>query len=209
MTTETQDISEQTVIEPTAMELKKEELKTEVVQVEPTEETADVEETEEAEEEKTLEDAADLISAGTQALALANYEEAAEKLALAVEIQVSHLGQYALEVAPSFHLYGKALLQAAIVKNSVLGEKADQVKPMEQSSSKTDSKIVFEESDLEDEGQDLNDLEEPADDLELAWENLDVARLILSKQSEKEYILQLADVHLSLGDVSLESGIFS
>jgi HAT1-interacting factor 1 len=63
------------------------------------------------------------------------------------------------------------------------------------------------EEDLEeDQGQNLNEIEEPTDDLELAWENLDVARLIFSKQSEKEYILQLADVHLSLGDVSLESG---
>jgi hypothetical protein len=86
-------------------------------------------------EEKTLEDAADLIAAGTQALAASNYEEAAEKLALAVEIQVNLLGQYSLEVAPSFHLYGKALLQAAVQKNSVLGEKADQIKPVEQTPS--------------------------------------------------------------------------
>jgi len=43
----------------------------------------------EGEERKvpSLEEAADLFAAGAQALALANYEEAAEKLALAVEAQ--------------------------------------------------------------------------------------------------------------------------
>jgi tetratricopeptide (TPR) repeat protein len=62
---------------------------------------------------------------------------------------------------------------------------------------------------LDDQGQDLQELEEPpADDLELAWENLDVARLILSKESDTKSILQLADVYLSLGDVSLESENF-
>lgn len=35
----------------------------------------------------------------------------------------------AIEVAPTFHLYGKALLATAVQKNGVLGEKADQVKP--------------------------------------------------------------------------------
>ncbi|KAJ3305309.1 hypothetical protein HDV03_001602 [Kappamyces sp. JEL0829] len=168
----------------------------------------------------TLEQAAELFAAGTQALALSNYEDAAEKLALAVEIQVNHLGQYAIEVAPTFHLYGKALLAAAVQKNSVLGEKADQVKPNPLSSEDgaassaavagEDPYLDNDEDDLEDdEGRQLDDIEIPlADDLELAWENLDVARLIYSKQESTEHLLELADVHLSLGDVSLESENF-
>lgn len=81
--------------------------------------------------------------------------------------------------------------------------------------SSEDSKFVFEgdeddEDDLEDdEGKVLDDIEIPlADDLELAWENLDLARLIYAQQEGNEYAMQLAEVHLSLGDVSLESGIF-
>ena len=55
----------------------------------------------------------------------------------------------------------------------------------------------------------LDDIEIPlADDLELAWENLDLARLIYAQQEGNEYAMQLAEVHLSLGDVSLESGTF-
>jgi hypothetical protein len=79
----------------------------------------------------TLQDATLLISTGTKYLTMGLYEEAADSLALAVEIQVGHLGQYAIEVAPSFHLYGKALLQAAIQKNTVLGEKAEPLEPVE------------------------------------------------------------------------------
>lgn len=73
-----------------------------VVPVEETADLADVEqsapdETEEPTEAQeiinalTLEDAAELIAAGTQALALSNYEDAAEKLAVAVEVQYSFL----------------------------------------------------------------------------------------------------------------------
>lgn len=72
--------------------------------------------------------------------------------------------------------------------------------------------FVFEDEDVEseDEAQNLEDIEIPiGDDLELAWENLDVARLILSKQEGTEFASQLADVHISLGDVSLESGLFN
>ncbi len=71
-----------------------------------------------------------------------------------------------------------------------------------------------------DEGQELKtivgEMAEDVDDLELAWQNLDICRLILSKQVDSEDIAvsvpakrKLADVHLVLGDVSLESGTLS
>lgn len=66
------------------------------------------------------------------------------------------------------------------------------------------------EDNVEDEGQTLQDIElaEETDDLELAWENLDMARLILAEQQDTASKLMLADVHLVLGDVSLESENF-
>ncbi|KAJ3312325.1 hypothetical protein HDV04_003218 [Boothiomyces sp. JEL0838] len=157
----------------------------------------------------TLNDAYILIQEGTQSLALGIYDDAAEKLAIAVEVQVKHLGQYALEVAPTFYLYGKALLAVGAQKNSVLGEKADQ-SVQEQTINNPNFSFQGDEEDLEDdEGKVLDEIElPPADDLELAWENLDVARLILSSQTDEKSIHQLAEVHLSLGDVSLESENF-
>lgn len=61
-----------------------------------------------------------------------------------------------------------------------------------------------------DDGKALQDIDlvEETDDLELAWENLDVARLILSKLEDAEHQIRLGDVHIALGEVSLESGKF-
>ena len=47
---------------------------------------------------------------------------------------------------------------------------------------------------------------EETDDIELAWEMLDLARVILSKSKERADVVKLADVRLALGDVSVESG---
>jgi hypothetical protein len=155
----------------------------------------------------TLEDASNLISEGSQAMALNLFDDAAERFSLAVEIQVEHLGQYAPATAPSFYLYGKALLATAIQKNSVLGEKADLPAKNElKEDIKFDPIEEFEELSSEDEGEALGELDAPVDDFELAWENLDVARIILEQSNDDESKKQLADVHLALGDVSLESG---
>lgn len=57
------------------------------------------------------------------------------------------------------------------------------------------------DEDDEEEGEDSAD-----DDFEAAWDILDVARVIFEKGEDKESQLKLADVHLCLGDVSLETG---
>jgi len=179
----------------------------------------------EKEKENKDGDEKELIAAGTQALALSRFEEAAEKLAMAVEAQVNNLGPLAVEVAPTFHLYGRALFHSAVQKSSVFGEKAEQVNPaVEAASSSTSAAVappenfVFqgdgeeeeeEEDTNEDETQNLQDIEIPmSDDLELAWENLENARIIYEKENRPEHNLALADVHISLGDVSLESENF-
>jgi HAT1-interacting factor 1 len=122
------------------------------------------------------------------------------------------LGQYSPEVASTCYLYGRSLLAVAIQKNGVLGERAEQVNAVAAPEPESSSRFVFAddvENDSEEEGQDLKDLEVPqADDLELAWENLDLARIILSNQSDTKSAIALADVYLALGDVSLESGIY-
>lgn len=63
-----------------------------------------------------------------------------------------------------------------------------------------------EESDEEDDG-------EPEDDFNAAWEVLDLARAIYDKQKsendDEEVRLKLADTYIALGDVSLETGLFS
>lgn len=66
--------------------------------------------------------------------------------------------------------------------------------------------VEAEESDEEDDG-------EPEDDFNAAWEVLDLARAIYDKQKnendDEEVRLKLADTYIALGDVSLETGLFT
>ena len=50
--------------------------------------------------------------------------------------------------------------------------------------------------------------EEPEDDFNAAWEVLDLARAIYEKQDQSDEVkLKLAEVFVTLGDVSLETGV--
>lgn len=67
-----------------------------------------------------------------------------------------------------------------------------------------------EEDDDEEEENDEGEAGNTADeDFETAWDILDVARLIFEKGEDIKSKLNLADVHLCLGDVSLETEKFN
>ena len=65
---------------------------------------------------------------------------------------------------------------------------------------------AVEEADAEEQEED--DDAEPEDDFNAAWEVLDLARAIFEKQQDEsdEVKLKLAEVFVTLGDVSLETG---
>jgi hypothetical protein len=68
------------------------------------------------------------------------------------------------------------------------------------------TKVEDDEEDSDDEeGEGNGNADE---DFETAWDILDVARVIFEKSDDKNTKLKLADVHLCLGDVSLETGEF-
>lgn len=62
----------------------------------------------------------------------------------------------------------------------------------------------------EPEGEEGGDGGEPEDDFNAAWEVLDLARAIYEKQKDEddEIKLKLADTYITLGDISLETGMF-
>lgn len=64
----------------------------------------------------------------------------------------------------------------------------------------------FKQDEEEEDEEDKEDGDQADDDFETAWDILDVARLIFEKGEDKETQLKLADVHLCLADVSLETG---
>lgn len=66
-------------------------------------------------------------------------------------------------------------------------------------------------AEVEREANEEGDDAEPEDDFNAAWEVLDLARAIYSKQLDEseddEVKLKLADTYIALGDVSLETGM--
>ncbi|KAG2200490.1 hypothetical protein INT46_004259, partial [Mucor plumbeus] len=133
----------------------------------------------------------------------------------------------------AYFLYGQALLQFAIQQNTVLGQSAQASanKVEEQQEIAKEEEVEsknplfqlsgvpeFKQGDVanndENEEVDEEDEEDEAgntaeDDFETAWDILDVARVIFEKGEDKNSKLNLADVHLCLGDVSLETEKFN
>jgi hypothetical protein len=169
-----------------------------------TEDAEDAEEEEEETEDISAESVTEYLAQGTQFYATGNYESAVEKFAMATEALSVKYGQTAPECADALFLYGKALLANAVAKNALSGEGL--VKAVEKQEGESSSKGKMDDED--DEGTPLADVDlgEETDDLELAWESLDLARIIFSKMDSEADKLKLADVYLALGDTSLESG---
>lgn len=136
-------------------------------------------------------------------------------------------------MAPIYYAYGDVLLRVVESSNDALGGPAEEEEDGEDddddddendeegeqegktvpASATTGSKSATEatEEDITEEGaQDGNGNEETTgnDDLEIAWNCLDVARVIYSRIDTNEAQLQLAKAQLRLGDCQMESDRF-
>ncbi|XP_055722323.1 histone-binding protein N1/N2-like isoform X2 [Salvelinus fontinalis] len=93
-------------------------------------------------------------------------------------------------------------------KEKVIGEKGDKAETKESSDNPEE-----EDGDVED-GEEKEDIPEDSDDeevgnLQLAWEMLEVAKVIYKRKEGKEDQLLAAQAHLNLGEVAAESGNYS
>ncbi|KZS94618.1 hypothetical protein SISNIDRAFT_50775 [Sistotremastrum niveocremeum HHB9708] len=174
------------------------------------------------------------IELGKRAFILRQFEEAVDQYAKALELLQEKHGENSAESADTWLQYGKALLENAISQNAVLG-KADDQESEEPDSLKDKKRFFFGADgegaegeddagvqlsalpdDGEDEPEDENDGDredansEPEDDFAVAWEALETAKLIYSRQQDEgdEIKLKLADTYIALGDVSLETENF-
>ncbi|ORZ25322.1 hypothetical protein BCR42DRAFT_340312 [Absidia repens] len=179
-----------------------------------------------------------LLDQGNKAFEKGDYETSTVKLGEACQQLDSLNGELNLKNGDAYFLYGRALLQYAIQRNSVLGNSAQaSAEEVEHQQVETntsaentnprfqfDEQPVFESSetgdesskndsnkagDASDDDNDDDDNEEvQEDDFETAWDVLDVARLIYEKSEDEDGKMKLADVLLCLGDVSLETEKF-
>ncbi|KAF9089510.1 hypothetical protein BGX29_006408 [Mortierella sp. GBA35] len=175
---------------------------------------------------------------GAKAFALQDYELAVEKFGLASEMLGQVYGETNTRCADTLFMYGKALLEHAIQQSSVLGGVTEKKSNKEleamtaaigggiggskSSSSTAPGKTFVFEGDEEDEDEDEDEEdggqegsaaagggdEDDQDDFAVAWDVLDLARVLFHRMGTEEALLKLGDVHIALGDVSLESENF-
>ncbi|KAM5544245.1 hypothetical protein V8D89_001905 [Ganoderma adspersum] len=182
-----------------------------------------------SEPQMTLEET---VEHAKRAFALRKYEQAVEHYASALELATKQHGEKAAETADLYFAYGKALLENAIAQSGVLGKRDNEDASDDNDDAANSGAFLSFSGDAEDEAVDLfaeaqkavdeadssaqqeeeedeDDEAEPEDDFNAAWEVLDLARAIYEKQDQSDEVkLKLAEVFVTLGDVSLETEKF-
>ncbi|XP_071005911.1 histone-binding protein N1/N2-like isoform X3 [Oncorhynchus clarkii lewisi] len=156
-----------------------------------------------------------LIGAGNRHLVMGDVVSAVHVFQEACGMLAARYGDTADECGEAFFLCGKSLLELARVENTVLGNALEGV-PEESSEEegegeKLDNSKIESADNLEDDDDDEGegtgeDKEEEVGNLQLAWEMLEVAKVIYKRKENKEDQLMAAQAYLKLGEVGAESG---
>ncbi|XP_019386889.1 PREDICTED: nuclear autoantigenic sperm protein isoform X3 [Crocodylus porosus] len=171
-----------------------------------------------------------LLGLGQKHLVMGDIPAAVNAFQEAASLLGKKYGETADECAEAFFYYGKSLLELARMENGVLGNALEGVQ-VEEEGEKTEDDSMVESADNidETEGSEEDDKEnEKAEEdkenesvvedksaqeseedevgnLELAWDMLELAKVIYKRQETKEAQLLAAQAHLKLGEVSVES----
>ncbi|XP_044882939.1 nuclear autoantigenic sperm protein isoform X5 [Mauremys mutica] len=172
-----------------------------------------------------------LLGLGQKHLVLGNIPAAVNAFQEAASVLGKKYGETADQCAEAFFYYGKSLLELARMENGVLGNALEGVQVEEEEGEKADDDSMVENADNidETEGSDEEDKEndkteddkendstvedksfqeseeDEVGNLELAWDMLELAKVIYKRQETKEAQLHAAQAHLKLGEVSVES----
>ncbi|XP_028666722.1 nuclear autoantigenic sperm protein isoform X3 [Erpetoichthys calabaricus] len=173
-----------------------------------------------------FENAKKLLGTGNKHMVMGNIPAAVSVFQEACGMLAKKYGDTADECAEAFFLCGKALLDLARMENGVLGnalqgvpEEEDGVEDETEKDGKFESTEnlddaeedeVEEEDNAEDENtEDKESEEDEVGNLQLAWEMLEIAKVIYKRKESKEDQLRAAQTYLKLGEVGLESGNYT
>eukprot|EP00070_Physeter_catodon_P004186 XP_007108667.1 nuclear autoantigenic sperm protein isoform X3 [Physeter catodon] len=171
-----------------------------------------------------------LLGLGQKHLVMGDIPAAVNAFQEAASLLGKKYGETANECGEAFFFYGKSLLELARMENGVLGNALEGVHVEEEEGEKTEEETLVENNDnidetegSEEEDKENDKAEETPNDsllenkslqeneeeeignLELAWDMLDLAKIIFKRQDTKEAQLYAAQAHLKLGEVSVES----
>ncbi|XP_055363778.1 nuclear autoantigenic sperm protein isoform X4 [Betta splendens] len=165
-----------------------------------------------------MEEAKKLIGTGNRHLVMGDVVSAVSVFQDACGMLAAKYGDTAEECGEAFFLCGKSLLELARMENSVLGNALEGVPEEEEeqqqqpngsnieSANNLDDDDDDDDDDDEDGEENGQEKEEEVGNLQLAWEMLEVAKVIYTRKESKEDQLMAAQAYLKLGEVSAESG---
>ncbi|XP_041862296.1 histone-binding protein N1/N2-like isoform X5 [Melanotaenia boesemani] len=170
-----------------------------------------------------MEEAKKLIGTGKRHLVMGDIVSAVNVFQEACGILAAKYGDTADECGEAFFLCGKSLLELARMENSVLGnalegvpEESEEEEQPNNPNIETADNLDDDDDDDDDEDEDDNEEngvgnaqdkeEEDVGNLQLAWEMLEIAKVIYRRKEGKEDQLMAAQAYLRLGEVSAESG---
>ncbi|XP_072294988.1 nuclear autoantigenic sperm protein isoform X2 [Eucyclogobius newberryi] len=165
-----------------------------------------------------LEEAKKLIGTGNRHLVMGDVVSAVSVFQDACSLLAARYGDTADECGEAFFLCGKSLLELARMENTVLGNALEGVPEEETeegeeppSNSNIESANNLDDDDDDDDDDDEEEQgeksgEEEVGNLQLAWEMLEVAKVIYKRKDCREDQLMAAQAHLKLGEVGAESG---
>ncbi|XP_049580787.1 nuclear autoantigenic sperm protein isoform X4 [Syngnathus scovelli] len=169
-----------------------------------------------------MEEAKKLIGTGNRHLVMGDIVAAVRVFQDACSMLAARYGDTADECGEAFFLCGKSLLELARLESTVLGnalvgvpeesDDDDDEKEEQPTNSNIESanNLDDDDDDDDDDGEvDKNgdkEEEDDVDNLQLAWEMLEVAKVIFKRKESKEQQLMAAQTLLKLGEVGAEAG---
>ncbi|XP_055885148.1 nuclear autoantigenic sperm protein-like isoform X2 [Biomphalaria glabrata] len=172
---------------------------------------------------EVMKKAADLLAQGKRNMLCGEVPKAVNLFEEAVQLLVKECGELSRDCADAYFSCGSALLELGRMETNVLGTALEGVEVEEEKEEEESEQ--FEKPPAEDADKDEEETEETVDEEEavegdesadgekdedvpnfqLAWEYLDLAKVIYLKNESKEDQLKAAECHLKLGEVSMET----
>lgn len=165
-----------------------------------------------------MEEAKKLIGAGNKHLVMGDVVSAVGVFQDACSMLAAKYGDTADECGEAFFLCGKSLLELARMENGVLGNALEGVPEESEEEEQPNNSNIESANNLDDDDDDDDEDDEDGEtngqdkeedevgNLQLAWEMLEVAKVIYKRKESVDDQLMAAQTYLKLGEVSAESG---
>ncbi|ELW47418.1 Nuclear autoantigenic sperm protein [Tupaia chinensis] len=143
------------------------------------------------------------LGLGQKHLVMGDIRAAVNAFQEAASLLGKKCGETANECGEAFFFNGKSLLVLASMENGVLENALEGSEEEDKENDKAEN--TLNNSTLENKPLQENE-EEESGNLELAWDMLDLAKIIFKRQETKEAQLYAAQAHLTLGELGLAYG---